>query len=64
MNAQIDETDVVYNDYVHLGIAVSTERGLVVPVLRRAEQMSMAEIEGEIKRLLWARATTSWPWMS
>ena len=51
VNAQIDGTDVVYNDYVHLGIAVSTERGLVVPVLRRAEQMSMAEIEGEIKRL-------------
>ncbi|MEE2626892.1 MAG: 2-oxoglutarate dehydrogenase complex dihydrolipoyllysine-residue succinyltransferase [Candidatus Latescibacterota bacterium] len=51
VNAQIDGTDVVYNDYVHLGIAVSTERGLVVPVLRRAEQMSMAEIESEIKRL-------------
>ena len=64
VNAQIDGTDVVYNDYVHLGIAVSTERGLVVPVLRRAEQMSMAEIEGEIKRLALARATTSWPWMS
>ena len=51
VNAQIDGTDVVYNDYVHLGIAVSTERGLVVPVLRRAEQMSMAGIESEIKRL-------------
>ncbi len=51
VNAQIDGTDIVYNDCVHLGIAVSTERGLVVPVLRRAEQMSMAQIESEIKRL-------------
>ncbi len=51
VNAQIDGTDVVYNARVHLGIAVSTERGLVVPVLRSAEQMSMAQIESEIKRL-------------
>jgi len=51
VNAQIDAADVVYNDYVNLGIAVSTERGLLVPVLRRAEQMSMAQIEAEIKRL-------------
>lgn len=51
VNAQIDGTDIIYNDCVHLGIAVSTERGLVVPVLRRAEQMSMAQVESEIKRL-------------
>jgi 2-oxoglutarate dehydrogenase E2 component (dihydrolipoamide succinyltransferase) len=51
VNAQIDGTDVVYHDYVNLGIAVSTERGLVVPILRHAEKMSMAGIEGEIKRL-------------
>ena len=51
VNAQIDGTDIVYHDFVNLGIAVSTERGLLVPVLRRAERMSMAGIESEIKRL-------------
>jgi 2-oxoglutarate dehydrogenase E2 component (dihydrolipoamide succinyltransferase) len=51
VNAEISGDDVVYHNYVHLGIAVSTERGLVVPVLRHAEQMSFAKIEGEIKRL-------------
>jgi len=51
VNAFIDGDDVVYHDYVNLGIAVSTERGLTVPVLRHAEQMSFARIESEIKRL-------------
>jgi 2-oxoglutarate dehydrogenase E2 component (dihydrolipoamide succinyltransferase) len=51
INASIDGTDIVYHDYVHLGIAVSTERGLVVPVLRHVEGMSLASIESEIKRL-------------
>ena len=51
VNAQIDGTDIVYHDFVNLGIAVSTERGLLVPGLRRAERMSMAGIESEIKRL-------------
>jgi 2-oxoglutarate dehydrogenase E2 component (dihydrolipoamide succinyltransferase) len=51
VNASIDGTDIVYHDYVNLGIAVSSERGLIVPVLRHAEQMSMAQTEGEIKRL-------------
>lgn len=51
VNAQIDGSDIIYNDYVNLGIAVSTERGLLVPVLHRADAMSMAEIETEIKRL-------------
>lgn len=51
VNAQIDGNDVVYFDAVHLGIAVSTERGLAVPVLRNAHQMSFAKIESEIKRL-------------
>jgi len=50
INAFIDGNDVLYHDYVHLGIAVSTERGLVVPVLRHAEKMSFARIETEIKR--------------
>ncbi len=51
VNGQIDGDDVVYHDYVHLGIAVSTDRGLAVPVLRNAHTMSFAKIESEIKRL-------------
>lgn len=51
INAQIDGTHIVYHDFVNLGIAVSTERGLVVPVLRRADQMSIAQLESNIKRL-------------
>jgi 2-oxoglutarate dehydrogenase E2 component (dihydrolipoamide succinyltransferase) len=51
VNAQISGDDLVYFDYVHLGIAVSTERGLAVPVLRNVESMSFAKIESEIKRL-------------
>ncbi|MBV8781134.1 MAG: 2-oxo acid dehydrogenase subunit E2, partial [Phycisphaerae bacterium] len=41
----------VYHDYVNLGIAVSTDRGLAVPVLRNADRMGFAKIENEIKRL-------------
>jgi 2-oxoglutarate dehydrogenase E2 component (dihydrolipoamide succinyltransferase) len=51
LNAYIDGDDIVYHNYVHLGIAVSTDRGLAVPVLRHVEQMSFAKIESEIKRL-------------
>jgi 2-oxoglutarate dehydrogenase E2 component (dihydrolipoamide succinyltransferase) len=51
VNAFIDGDDVVYHNYVNLGIAVSTERGLTVPVLQHAESMSFAKIETEIKRL-------------
>ena len=51
INAQIDGTHIVYHDFVNLGIAVSTERGLVVPVLHRADQMSIAQLESHIKRL-------------
>ena len=51
VNARIDGLDVVYHDYVHLSIAVSTERGLVVPVVRHVQEMSLARIETEIKRL-------------
>lgn len=50
INAFIDGNDILYHDYVNLGIAVSTERGLVVPVLRHVEKMGFAKIEGEIKR--------------
>ncbi|MBM3278727.1 MAG: 2-oxoglutarate dehydrogenase complex dihydrolipoyllysine-residue succinyltransferase [Candidatus Handelsmanbacteria bacterium] len=51
INASVDGADIVYHDYAHLGIAVSTERGLLVPVLRHVETMSLARIESEIKRL-------------
>jgi 2-oxoglutarate dehydrogenase E2 component (dihydrolipoamide succinyltransferase) len=48
VNAEIDGEDIVYKNYYHIGVAVGTERGLVVPVLRDADQMSLAEIEGKI----------------
>ncbi len=51
VNGQIDGDNVVYFNHVHLGIAVSTERGLVVPVLKNAHALSFAQIELEIKRL-------------
>lgn len=51
VNAQIDGTDVVFHNYADIGIAVSSPKGLMVPVVRNAEQMSLAEIEREIKRL-------------
>jgi 2-oxoglutarate dehydrogenase E2 component (dihydrolipoamide succinyltransferase) len=51
INAFLDGTDIVYHNYTHLGIAVSTDRGLLVPVLRDVQNMSFARIELEIKRL-------------
>jgi 2-oxoglutarate dehydrogenase E2 component (dihydrolipoamide succinyltransferase) len=48
VNASIDGSDVIYHDYVHIGIAVGTDRGLVVPVLRNAEKMTFAQIEQAI----------------
>ncbi|AQX28578.1 MULTISPECIES: 2-oxoglutarate dehydrogenase complex dihydrolipoyllysine-residue succinyltransferase [unclassified Bartonella] len=51
VNAEIDGTDIVYKNYVNAGIAVGTDKGLVVPVVRNADQMSIAEIEKEIGRL-------------
>jgi len=51
INAQIDGTDIVYFKRVHLGIAVGTARGLVVPVVHNADLLSFAEIEREIARL-------------
>lgn len=48
MNASIDGNDIVYHGYYDVGVAVSTERGLVVPVLRDADKLSMADIEGKI----------------
>lgn len=51
VNASIDGTDVVYHNYFDISIAVSTPRGLVTPVLRDADALSMAEIEKRIKEL-------------
>jgi 2-oxoglutarate dehydrogenase E2 component (dihydrolipoamide succinyltransferase) len=51
INAFMEGNDVVYHSYVNLGIAVSTDRGLSVPVLRNVQDMSFAKIESEIKRL-------------
>lgn len=45
VNASIDGNDIVYHGYFDIGVAVSTDRGLIVPVLRDADQMSMADIE-------------------
>jgi 2-oxoglutarate dehydrogenase E2 component (dihydrolipoamide succinyltransferase) len=51
VNARIDGQEVVYHDYCDIGIAVSSPKGLMVPVIRNAEQLSLAGIESEIKRL-------------
>ncbi len=51
VNAEIDGTDVVYKNYVHMGVAVGTPNGLVVPVVRNADQMSFAAIEKKIAEL-------------
>jgi 2-oxoglutarate dehydrogenase E2 component (dihydrolipoamide succinyltransferase) len=48
VNSSIDGDDIVYHGYQDIGVAVSSDRGLVVPVLRNAEFMSLAEIEGGI----------------
>ncbi|HEV7255147.1 MAG TPA: 2-oxoglutarate dehydrogenase complex dihydrolipoyllysine-residue succinyltransferase [Mesorhizobium sp.] len=51
VNAEIDGTDIIYRAYAHIGVAVGTDKGLVVPVVRDADRMSIAEIEKEIGRL-------------
>ena len=48
VNAEIDGQDIVYKNYYHIGVAVGTEKGLVVPVIREADRMSIAEIEARI----------------
>ena len=48
VNASIDGNDIVYHEFYDIGVAVSTERGLMVPVLRNAEQMSFAQIEAAV----------------
>lgn len=48
VNAEIDGQDLIYKNYYHMGVAVGTDKGLVVPVVRDADQMSLAEIETAI----------------
>ncbi len=48
VNAEIDGSDIIYKNYYHLGIAVGTDKGLVVPVVRDCDQKSLAEIEKQI----------------
>jgi len=51
VNASIEGDEVVYHDYVDMGVAVQAPKGLVVPVVRNAESMTLAQIEAEIERL-------------
>ncbi len=51
INAEIDGTDLIYKNYYHLGIAVGTDKGLVVPVVRDCDLLSLAEIERSIANL-------------
>lgn len=48
VNAEIDGTDIIYKNYYDIGVAVGTEKGLVVPIIRNADKMSLADIEKEI----------------
>jgi 2-oxoglutarate dehydrogenase E2 component (dihydrolipoamide succinyltransferase) len=48
VNAEIDGTDLIYKNYYHVGVAVGTEKGLVVPVVRDCDQKSLAQIEKDI----------------
>ncbi len=50
VNAEIDGTDIVYKDFYDIGVAVNTDRGLVVPVIREADRKGFADIEREIRR--------------
>lgn len=51
INAEIDGQDMIFKNFTHIGVAVGTDKGLVVPVVRHADQMSLAEIEKQINRL-------------
>lgn len=48
VNAEIDGAEVIYKNYYHIGVAVGTEKGLVVPVVREADRLSLAEVEAKI----------------
>ncbi len=51
INAEVDGADLIYKNYYHLGIAVGTDKGLVVPVVRDCDRLSLAEIERNIADL-------------
>ncbi len=51
VNASVEDTDIIYHDYYDIGIAVSSERGLMVPILRDVDRQSFADIEGNIAAL-------------
>ncbi len=51
VNAEIDGTDIIYKNFCHVGMAVGTDKGLVVPVVRDADQLSIAGVEKELGRL-------------
>ena len=51
VNAEIEETDVIYKNFYNIGVAVGTDQGLVVPVVKNADQKSLVEIEKEIYQL-------------
>ena len=51
INAEIEGQDIIYKNYYNISFAVGTEKGLVVPVLKNADEMSFADIENEIKKL-------------
>jgi 2-oxoglutarate dehydrogenase E2 component (dihydrolipoamide succinyltransferase) len=51
VNAEIDGDSIIYKNFYNIGVAVGTEKGLVVPVVRDADVMSLAEVEAEIGRL-------------
>ncbi len=61
INASVDGNDIVYHGYFDIGIAVGSPRGLVVPILRNADQMSIADIEKTIADFgQKAQVTASW----
>ena len=51
VNAEIDGEDIIYKNYYNISFAVGTEKGLVVPVLRNADELSFADIEKNIKEI-------------
>ena len=63
VNAEIDGTDIVYKNYYHIGVAVGTDKGLVVPVVRDADELSIAGVEkkiGEFGKKLPVTAPSRW----
>jgi len=61
VNASLDGNDIVYHGYFDIGVAVSTDRGLIVPVLRNVDQMSMADIETKIVESAEKRVRVNYP---